>query len=153
MKRIKIRPEHCVGCKLCEVVCKAGTVDPEELIKTYKEGATRPTPRCVVEGEGADTFAVQCRHCEDAPCIEACMTGAMHRAPDGTVQHDPERCIGCWMCVMVCPYGAIMKVVDEKKVVAKCDLCSARETPCCVLICPNEALVVEESQEQPAKRR
>lgn len=148
MKRISIRPEYCVGCKLCEVVCKAGAVDPHELVKAYKEGRTRPAPRCIVEGEGAETFAVQCRHCEDALCVEACMTGAMHRAPDGTVQHDPERCMGCWMCVMVCPFGAVLKVEDEagKRVVAKCDLCAARQTPCCVLACPNRALVMAESK-------
>jgi len=61
----------------------------------------------------------------------------------GLVMHDKEKCMGCWTCVMVCPYGALRMDVSGK-VVAKCDLCMNQDTPACVANCPNAALVVKE---------
>jgi len=68
----------------------------------------------------------------------------MTRDPEtGAIQHDPEKCIGCWSCVMVCPFGAIQINTEEGKVASKCDLCGGLEVPACVANCPNEALVYE----------
>jgi len=61
----------------------------------------------------------------------------------GKVIHDSERCIGCWTCVMVCPFGAL--IVEKKgSTPMKCDLCPELEVPACVANCPNEALTLEE---------
>jgi len=61
----------------------------------------------------------------------------------GEVTHNKDKCMGCWTCVMVCPYGAL--VMDkEGKVVAKCDLCQGIAEPACVANCPNQALVFKE---------
>ena len=62
----------------------------------------------------------------------------------GAVLHNREQCVGCWMCVMVCPYGAIQRDLNGKKVASKCDLCMGKETPVCVTKCPNEALEYRE---------
>jgi len=51
--------------------------------------------------------------------------------------------MGCWTCVMVCPYGAL-KMDVSGKVVAKCDLCQELDTPACVVNCPNNALTIKE---------
>ena len=47
--------------------------------------------------------------------------------------------MGCWTCVMVCPYGAI-KIDQQGRVIAKCDRCTELEVPACVANCPNAAL-------------
>jgi anaerobic carbon-monoxide dehydrogenase iron sulfur subunit len=104
-------------------------------------------PGIKVEQSGYVSFALQCRHCDDAPCIEACMTGAMHRdAETGAVLCDAEKCVGCWMCIMVCPVGAVARGANQQ-VASKCDLCIGVATPVCVANCPNEAIVLEEDDE------
>jgi len=144
MKRIRILEQYCMGCRLCEIYCAVQHSKSKDLIKAYRGEYPKPIPRILVEEKGYVSFAIQCRHCEDAPCIDACIAGAMHRDPTtGAVLCDEERCVGCWTCIMVCPFGVIMKG-GERKVVSKCDLCLSEEEPVCVKKCPNEALVLEE---------
>ena len=66
----------------------------------------------------------------------------MHRdvASDEVIV-DIEKCIGCWTCIVACPYGAVGRDLNSKTVV-KCDLCPDREIPACVMNCPNEALML-----------
>jgi carbon-monoxide dehydrogenase iron sulfur subunit len=59
----------------------------------------------------------------------------------GMVIVDAEKCIGCWMCIIACPYGVLTRDISNKTV-AKCDLCPGRDIPVCVANCPNEALVL-----------
>ncbi len=59
----------------------------------------------------------------------------------GIVRVDESKCVGCWTCILSCPYGALVR--DEgHKVVAKCDFCPEHEVPVCVVNCPNEALAL-----------
>lgn len=92
-------------------------------------------------------FPLRCQQCKDAACIDACKTGATYRDPiSGKVLIDSEKCVGCWMCVMVCPFGAVFP--DEKTGKAlKCDLCEGFESPACVAACPTRALHFEELEE------
>jgi carbon-monoxide dehydrogenase iron sulfur subunit len=62
----------------------------------------------------------------------------------GKVVHNQEKCIGCWTCVMVCPFGAVIVEPNVSRIPFKCDFCINLETPACVANCPNEALVLEE---------
>jgi carbon-monoxide dehydrogenase iron sulfur subunit len=64
----------------------------------------------------------------------------------GLVTHNTEKCIGCWTCVMVCPYGAV-KPDSSGTIIAKCDLCPNLEVPACVTNCPNEALIYGEVEQ------
>ncbi|MGC9317401.1 MAG: 4Fe-4S dicluster domain-containing protein [Armatimonadota bacterium] len=147
MKRIVIHEEYCMGCGLCEVHCLVQHSRSRKIIKAYREERDEIVPRVRVERSGYHAFALQCRHCEDAPCIEACMTGAMYRDPEtGAVLCDVDRCVGCWMCIMVCPVGAIARGPDGA-VASKCDLCIDEDVPPCVEYCPNEALVLEDDEE------
>jgi Fe-S-cluster-containing hydrogenase component 2 len=93
-----------------------------------------------VEDTGTDAgFPIQCRHCQDAPCLDACPSKALHRAVDGLVQVHDARCIGCWMCIMVCPFGAPQPFRDIRKMI-KCDQCTGMDAPFCVESCPTGAL-------------
>jgi carbon-monoxide dehydrogenase iron sulfur subunit len=79
--------------------------------------------------------------------VYACLTGALWRDPDsGIVSVDMDKCIGCWTCILACPFGAIRQETDQGKIV-KCDLCEGRDVPVCVTNCPNEALVYAEAQD------
>ena len=84
-----------------------------------------------------------CRHCEKAPCLEVCPTGALYRDEDNAVAFDPLKCIGCLMCAVACPFG-VPKLDEYNKIVDKCDLCAERRAegklPACVSACPTDAL-------------
>jgi len=147
MKKIIIHEEYCIGCRLCEIHCLVAHSKSKEIIKAYKGEYPKPEPRIHVEEKSHLSFALQCRHCEDAPCLDACMSGAMHRDRDtNAVLCDEDKCVGCWMCVMVCPFGVAKPDTEKKKVASKCDLCAGKESPVCVKNCPNEAIVFEEAK-------
>ena len=147
MKRIVTREEFCIGCRLCEIHCLVEHSKSKKIIKAFRDERDSIVPGVQVEEKGYVSFALQCRHCSDARCIEACMTGAMHRDVEtGAVLCGGEKCVGCWMCIMVCPVGAIHRGTD-KHVASKCDLCMGAETPACVANCPNEAIVYEDTDE------
>jgi carbon-monoxide dehydrogenase iron sulfur subunit len=144
MKRIYAKEEFCLGCRLCEINCLVKHSRSKKIIKAFKHERDTIAPRCHVEESGRVSFALQCRHCDDARCIEACITGAMHRDPEtGAVICDEERCVGCWSCIMVCPTGAVSRG-KQNRIASKCDLCAGEDVPVCVANCPNEALIYEE---------
>lgn len=143
MYRVYVHEEYCMGCRLCEVYCLVGNSRSGHVLKAYRDENPPPQARILVEEAGYFSFAVQCRHCSDAPCIDACITGAMHRDENtGAVISDSEKCVGCWSCIMVCPLGVIQRGSQGKKIISKCDLCPGKEKPACAANCPNEALEV-----------
>jgi carbon-monoxide dehydrogenase iron sulfur subunit len=148
MGRIYVKEEVCIGCGLCEVYCQLEHSQSKDLIKAFKREAPRPLPRVHVERNVEVSFPVQCRHCTEPWCVYSCLTGAMHRDPvTGMVSIDMEKCIGCWTCIVACPYGAIKQDTAQHKVL-KCDLCQGEDVPVCVMNCPNEALVYGEVQDE-----
>jgi len=145
MKKVYVNEEVCIGCGLCEVYCRLKHAQSDDLIKAYKR--EQALPRLRVENRGVVSFSVRCQQCEDTPCMYACLTGAIGRDPQtGAVSVDQDRCIGCWTCILVCPFGAI-KQDKNNKVAVRCDLCPDEDTPVCVANCPNEALVCIETDE------
>ena len=59
---------------------------------------------------------------------------------------DQDKCVGCYTCVLVCPYGALRP--SEEGPMEKCQLCldSISGEPACVAGCPNRATVFEEKE-------
>ncbi len=129
----------CVGCKSCELACALEHSQTKNIFSAIKEKVL-PKKRVKAEVFGDKIISLHCQHCEDAPCIKACMSGALSRDEKaGATLHDKEKCVGCWMCVMVCPFGAIVRDV-ENHIAVKCDLCPDREDFSCVAACPTGAL-------------
>jgi carbon-monoxide dehydrogenase iron sulfur subunit len=148
MKRIYVNEEVCIGCGLCQVFCQVEQSKSKDIIKAFKKEAPRPLPRVRVERNVEVSFPIQCRQCTEPWCVYACLTGAMHKdTVTGMISVDMEKCVGCWTCIVACPYGAIKQDTAQKKVL-KCDLCQGEDIPVCVTNCPNEALVYGEVQDE-----
>ena len=141
MKAVYVKEEVCMACHLCEVYCQLQHSQTKDLVKAFKKESPKPLPRLWIEERKPVSFSVRCQHCEDAPCVYACLTGALKKDPQsGVVTADAEKCMGCWTCILVCPFGAIRRDT-HRKITAKCDLCQGEDIPVCVANCPNEALL------------
>lgn len=160
--------EKCVGCKACELACFA-----EHNHKTNNVGRTVGTvtvpvaPRLYLTQTEGFRMPIQCRHCEDAPCLGACTLHAISRV-EGRIVISEALCTGCKDCLMACPFGAIeMQTVyaggapvlqpegDEvRRAAMKCDLClESPEGPACVRVCPNDALRLVHAEDEAAQKR
>ena len=145
MGRVYIKEEVCMGCHLCEVYCQLQHAQSKDIIKAFKRESPRPLPRLRVEERGTVSFSLRCQQCDEAPCLYACLTGAITRdGITGMIKVDEKKCIGCWTCILVCPFGVIRQDIQQKKTV-RCDLCEGEKVPVCVTNCPNEALVYVDS--------
>ncbi len=92
----------CIGCSACTVACIAENRLPpgvvyrpvvEEEVGRYPN-VTRPfLPR-------------PCMQCDNPPCVPVCPVSATYKRPDGVVEINYEKCIGCRYCIPACPYGA-----------------------------------------------
>ena len=92
MKKVYVNEKVCIGCHLCEIYCQLHHAQSDDLIKVFKKESPRPVPRLRVEENGVVSLSVRCQHCDDAPCVRACLTGALSRDPDtGVVSVDDER--------------------------------------------------------------
>ncbi|MGN0595840.1 MAG: 4Fe-4S dicluster domain-containing protein [Ruminiclostridium sp.] len=143
MKKVYVNEDWCLGCHLCEFYCAAAHSGEPNMIKAFSNGK-KPIPRITVEEGSGVNFAVQCRHCDVPLCVKGCITGALS-VKDGVIVCDESRCVGCYTCVLSCPYGCIV-VNENSKVIKKCDLCISTSDgePACVKGCPNKAIVLEE---------
>lgn len=146
--------ELCNGCLTCVLACAAAHSGSGTIPGAMAEGALSRIQVLPARGRAVP---VACRHCEDPPCVDACMTGAMRKDPrTGVVTNEgsEQACAGCWMCVMACPYGAITQDVAGK-VAIKCDRCVGSPSPACVEACPNLAILlmdVDSFAEERARR-
>ena len=146
MRKVYCDVRKCLGCRSCEIACAVRHSESGELMASLRE-TRRPSRLVKTLSTQLGPFPLRCHHCEEAACIDACKTGATYRdRVSGKVLIDREKCVGCWMCVMVCPFGAVFP--DARSGTAlKCDLCEGHDTPGCVLACPTKALKFEEFEE------
>jgi carbon-monoxide dehydrogenase iron sulfur subunit len=142
-KVIIVNIEKCLACKSCEIACALAHSRSAVLEQAVTE---LPRPQRMVTVESAGEFAVpiQCRHCEAAPCIEICPTGAIQRFDEQSpVMVEADLCIGCKLCMLICPFG-VLQIGTEGRAVVKCDMCYERlkegKVPECVEACPTKAL-------------
>src|SRR6056297_3481029 len=136
--------DTCVGCHACVVSCKEwntggygaplADMDPYgadpvgaflNRIHTFEvipeKTKINPDPVASIVH-----FPKSCLHCDDAPCVTVCPTGASYkRAEDGIVLVNESACIGCGLCAWACPYGA-REMDPSEGVMKKCTLCVDR---------------------------
>jgi formate dehydrogenase iron-sulfur subunit len=92
-----------------------------------------------------------CKHCANAPCQEACPTGAIIHTEFNTVYVQQDICNGCGYCVVACPFNVIAR--DAKGAdpmhkgdgqAHKCTLCYDRlkdgMEPACAKACPTDSI-------------
>lgn len=151
---VHANPDKCIGCRKCEMACVSAHVN-----MPYREAKKRGLPlmpRIKVVKVGDIKFPTQCHHCKDAPCASACQFGLIHSV-DGVVRVNEEMCVGCKMCAMACPFGAIEVGVEgetgftgrkNQASAKKCDLCqewraeNGKDVSACVEACPKNALEI-----------
>jgi carbon-monoxide dehydrogenase iron sulfur subunit len=150
MRRVVYDPLKCTACKTCEIQCSVSHSRSGELLGALFESPP-PLPRMTVAWTPGVNVPVRCAHCETAPCLLGCPVGAIRRdRGSDAVLIDGERCIGCFSCVLLCPYGAVRLSFDRKRA-EKCDGCVERVSegrePACAASCPTGALAWREVEE------
>lgn len=130
----------CIGCHACTTACKSEHDVPVGVFRTWVkqvEKGTFPNTRRVFS-------VLRCNHCTDAPCVEICPVEALYTRPDGIVDFNKDRCIGCKSCMQACPYDALY-IDPDTHTAAKCNYCAHRVDvglePACVVVCPEHAIV------------
>ena len=108
VKTVIVRPALCVGCMQCAIRCAEAHSASGDLAAAVGE-AVLAKPRIFLGvGPEGRPFPNKCRHCEPAPCQEACMPGAIRSdIHTGLKIVDANRCIHCGMCAMACPRNVI----------------------------------------------
>ena len=136
-------PLWCTGCNTCLAACS----------DVHKTQGLQQHPRLALAKTSTITAPVVCHHCEEAPCLQVCPVNAISQRDDA-IQLNESLCIGCKLCAVVCPFGAI-SASGSRPVNAR-DLCDfLPEGPACVRACPNQALrlITDDSLQRQMKEK
>lgn len=153
---------RCAGCSACAVACKA------------ENGVRLGGFRCRVRQTEADAYPgvkryflpLLCNHCDEPACVPVCPVKATYKRPDGIVEIDVKKCIGCKRCIKACPYNAryfnpepdpeakSFPARTHKKA-DKCSFCAHRVEnglePACVSACPARARIFGDLNDSKSK--
>ncbi|NQT15569.1 MAG: 4Fe-4S dicluster domain-containing protein [Planctomycetes bacterium] len=183
---------RCIGCRSCQVACKQSNGLGGETTKFFSapggyQNPARFSARTYtyisyheLESPGGEPFWVfvkrQCMHCTNMYCAAVCPPQVYHKTPSGVVTCESDQCIGCAVCMDVCPFA--VPAIDYWGVaspqVRKCSFCLERQeskheqaevngkpvsgaalsrleeslrTPACAKACPTEAILFGDREE------
>lgn len=139
MKKIVVDLGKCTGCRTCQIICAMS----HEGVLNYELARISVTK----DDKLGVSAVVPCSQCKKAPCVDVCPTGANAWVPaTGANVIDPEKCIGCELCLTACPFGSISMIArNGQETAVKCDLCNG--DPQCVKFCEPQAIRYEEPRE------
>jgi formate dehydrogenase iron-sulfur subunit len=157
----------CIGCERCVEACVVQNRLPRDIPTRYRAddglSSRRYTSIVRIPGKEEGTWRNvrrQCMHCREASCAAACLVAAFSKSPDGAVEYDPDKCIGCRYCMLACPfmipryeYDKALPFVRKCKMNEDCRVEGGQ--PACVAACPTGATVFgpREKLLEEAKRR
>ena len=156
---------RCIGCRGCQVACKSWNELPAGRTGFSADGANPPHldannftrvlfAETALPGGGTRwSFAKrQCMHCLQPACASVCPVAALVKTASGPVIYRDDRCIGCRVCMLACPFD-VPKYEWGARVpyVRKCTFCADRQAagkkPACATTCPTEALTFGDRNE------
>lgn len=144
MKSLSVHMDKCTGCRSCELACS---------FKNHLEfNPAKSNIHVTIYTSDAAYVPLACLQCDDPFCRDVCPTGAIASSEaEGAyvVRVDRNRCVGCKMCTVACPFGAI--AYRDEGYVEKCELCDGE--PECVRFCPTEALLFQDSGEDALQKK
>ena len=137
---VNINHCKCTGCHLCQLICS--------YTKTGKFDLNKARISIIERDEEGFTQMI-CRNCHEAPCMDACPAGTIvRRQKDGFIVLNDQKCVGCNMCIMVCPFNAIDSLNHKNY---KCDTCEGLEK--CALICDQDAIEFSDINKEIKRKR
>lgn len=100
-------------------------------------------------------FALVCRRCDDAPCVNSCPWKALELQAYNQLKRYMMRCTSCKSCSGACPFGVIYPELIPF-LISRCDLCMERleegESPICLEGCTHGGLKYGEFNENKEER-
>lgn len=155
---ILIDTTKCIGCRACQLACKAKNNLPEDasslppnrtfpialsettfsLVEFHRVGGSDQNPQY-------RTVKKQCMHCLEPACASVCPVAAITKTEKGPVVYDAEKCMGCRYCMAACPFNVPkFEWTSSNPRIRKCTMCADRIEkglqPACVEACPVGAL-------------
>jgi nitrite reductase (NADH) large subunit len=138
MRTIAFNRERCLACRNCELACSVIHSRSGRLETAIAEDRL-PRRRLSMAAGTDGVEALRCEQCLEPLCAFTCKSGAIRRDPlTRRIILDENFCVGCFMCLMVCPHGVRPDPATNR--VVRCDVCEGLDVPACVGACPTGAL-------------
>ncbi len=127
IKRIRVSPGKCSGCRLCMQICAISHYD--EI--NPRKASLRIEAKFPVPGQYKPHVCSQC-----GKCMETCPEDAIFRREDGAYIVLKDKCTNCGECIAVCVPNVIFQHRDVEHVII-CDNCFK-----CTELCNTGAITV-----------